>query len=67
MTNTQIRRIRRALEDKGFSLAKIARRCNVTRQSVSRVLRQPEQSAPIRSTIVEILGRDPWARRKSAA
>ena len=67
MVDKQILQIRRALEDRGFSLAEIARRRGVTRQCVSKVLRRPQESAPIRALIVEILGSDPWAKPQAKA
>lgn len=61
------RRIRRALEDRGYSLAGIARDLGVTRQTVSKALRRPGESRRVRRRIAEILGRDPWPAAPGAA
>jgi len=60
MSEQEIRSIIRELEDRGWSLAAIGRELGVSRQSVSRTVRHPEQSRPIREAIAAKLGRDPW-------
>jgi transcriptional regulator with XRE-family HTH domain len=60
MSNVRIRKIRRDLEDRGFTLADIARELGVTRQSVSKALRNGGDCSRARARIAEILGRDPW-------
>ena len=61
MSNHLIRKIRRDLEDRGFTLADIARELGVTRQTISKALRNGSECSRARARIVEILGRDPWA------
>ena len=60
MSNQQIVRIRRDLEDRGVTLAAIARELGVTRQTVSKALRNGSECSRARARIAEILGRDPW-------
>jgi lambda repressor-like predicted transcriptional regulator len=67
MGEHEIKQVIRDLEDRGVSLAAIGRELGVTRQSVSRTLRRPAESARIREAIAAKLGRDPWARQHSAA
>lgn len=67
MGEREIKQVIRELEDKRISLAAIGRELGVSRQSVARVLRRPEESARIRSAIIEKLGRDPWAKPEEAA
>ncbi len=67
MSKHHIRTIRRDLEDRGFTLADIARELGVTRQTVSKALRNASECSRARARIVEILGRDPWARTPDAA
>lgn len=62
MSNNQIRRIRRDLEDRGFTLADIARELGVTRQTVSKSLRNASECSRARTRIAEILGRNPWRK-----
>lgn len=66
MSKQQITQIKRDLEDLGFSLAAIGREVGVTRQTVSKALRNPTESVRVRAAICTKLGRNPWPEENAA-
>ena len=66
MNNYRRKRIKRRLEDLGYSLADIAREYGCSKSLVSQVLSHPRQSKKLWQLICAKLGYDPMRENKAA-
>jgi len=60
MDNQTVIKIKRGLEDRGYTQVALAEELSCAKQSVSRCLRHPDEYPRIRDAIIKMFGRDPW-------